>query len=1206
MSEYSLDDPGFLPPVPPAPPSSSESSIEAPTDGRRKCSSCPRRMSKKSADRHTICVQCRGFDCDLNSRCDECLDWSEEEISKYAKYRKSLKSRESSSRKTSLPPPPLTPSGPSSQPSPHPAPQPAPLPAQQPAPLPAHPSAPPSATRDCLQSQMDSLAAHFTALSESLSSQLSTFMSSFGSQSRQPRLGPDAGEAHPGVTADESRMFQGEGTPSGTPLAPPPGFPNLPPGFSAPRKSSRAPHSSTHFAAPRKSARLAPQAPPPSGPAPQPSTSDWFPPDRNPTHTRHESTDSESEPSDSESVSAAADSTHSRFAALIHQICPASRPLVDPKDPRCGFESWFGQPEPSSSMRRFRMYPRVAEVQEEVAARAEALARHSRPVSRILPTRARFYALADDPLFAASQPVNSAFAQLVGQRSFAGKRWGAITFSEMERLERVFQGQLEVTSSTLWLMSGILATLKTDGFQPSDPALFNSALSSVSAALSRAARTASAGSIFLQAKRRESMLAHTTLPVPDSQKRDLTVTPGSSTGLFNSSLLAEVISQVQSSSQVSSNLALSRAFRRGRSTPSSSSPLTGPRLPSFSRGRQSTKRSSSSSRSGGRKRFRGGKVGAPSSGPSGFRKWEPSPFRTLSGGCLSLHWQAWRDRGAEPWVVEVLRFGYRLPFLSAPPLSGAPLPMPSYSPTSIKGAALEEVTLALVAKGAVELAPLPSPGFYSRLFVVWKTSGSWRPVIDLSHLNRFVDVSHFQMETIQSVLLSVRQGDWMASIDLKEAYLQVLIHPSSRHLLRFVFRDQVYQFKALCFGLSTAPQVFTRVMAPISAILHSMGIRMRRYLDDWLVQSSSRDSLVRDLQTVLSLCHELGIVVNPQKSNLVPSQIVQYLGVVIDSISFRASPSQDRISRLRSTADAFRSSASPPASLWLSLLGALSSLAHLVPGGRLRMRSLQLCLHRSWDRLDLQAPVPVSPVCLQDLQWWLHLPRLSSGVCLCQVSPDLHFWSDASDVGWGAHLDRQVASGLWDSSQAALSINARELLAVHLGLRRFQSSLRGMTVAVFCDNTTAVAYLRKEGGTRSPLLNSLAQEILRWTESLSIRLAPQFLPGSQNVLADALSRPHQLPHSEWSLNMDVFLSLRRLWPVQIDLFATSDNRRCSIYFSPLHDPMSAGTDAFLQSWDGLQAYAFPPVSLLPRVLAKLRASSGTELTLVAPHWAQRP
>ena len=243
--------------------------------------------------------------------------------------------------------------------------------------------------------------------------------------------------------------------------------------------------------------------------------------------------------------------------------------------------------------------------------------------------------------------------------------------------------------------------------------------------------------------------------------------------------------------------------------------------------------------------------------------------------------------------------------------------------------------------------------------------------------------------------------------------------------------------------------------------------------------------------------------------------------------------------------------------------------------------------------------------CLRDLQWWLHLPRLSLGVSLCQVSPDLHFWSDASVVGWSAHLDRRIASGLWDTHQATFSINARELLAVLLGLHQLQSSLQSRTVAVFCDNTTAVASLHKVGGTRS-LLTTLAPEFLRWTESLSIRLAPQFLPGSNNVLADALSRPHQLPHLEWSLTLTIFHSLRRLWPVQIDLFATSNNHRCSIYFSPFRDPMSAGADAFLQSWDGLQAYAFPPVAIIPRVLAKLRDSTGTELTLVAPHWAQRP
>ena len=456
---------------------------------------------------------------------------------------------------------------------------------------------------------------NFQSLSETLTSQLNEFMNMFRSQSQsscQPWLGPDAGESHPGVTVGESRMFQGEGAPSRTPLVPPSDFTPLPHDFRAPQPapSGRAPPSSAPYAAPRASARQAPRPQPPFGAPPQPSTSGWVPPGPPPPRSRRDSSKSESEASESESVSSVRDTASARLADLIYEVCPDSRPLFDARAPRCGFEAWFGQPEAAASRQRFRMYPRVAEVQEEVAARSEALARRSKPLSRVIPARARAYAMADDAIFTSSQPVNSAFAQLVGSRALGSRRWGSITFSEMERLERLFQGQLEVTSSSLWLMSGILAMLKRDGFQPSDPALFNSALSSVSAALSRQARTAAAGSTFIRAKRRESLLAHTTLPVPETQKRDLTVTPGSSSGLFDSELLAEVVSQVQSSSQISSNLALSRSLRRGRSTPSSSSsPLTGPRLPSFARGRPSGKRSSSSSRSGSSKRFRGGKGG---------------------------------------------------------------------------------------------------------------------------------------------------------------------------------------------------------------------------------------------------------------------------------------------------------------------------------------------------------------------------------------------------------------------------------------------------------------------------------------------------------------------------------------------------------------------------------------------------------------------
>ena len=105
------------------------------------------------------------------------------------------------------------------------------------------------------------------------------------------------------------------------------------------------------------------------------------------------------------------------MADLIYEVCPDSRPLFDAKAPRCRFEAWFGQPEAAASTQRFHMYPRVAEVQEEVAARSEALARRAKPLSRVIPAHARAYALADDAVFASSQPVNSAFAQLAGSRA---------------------------------------------------------------------------------------------------------------------------------------------------------------------------------------------------------------------------------------------------------------------------------------------------------------------------------------------------------------------------------------------------------------------------------------------------------------------------------------------------------------------------------------------------------------------------------------------------------------------------------------------------------------------------------------------------------------------------------------------------------------------------------------------------------------------
>ena len=109
------------------------------------------------------------------------------------------------------------------------------------------------------------------------------------------------------------------------------------------------------------------------------------------------------------------------------------------------------------------------------------------------------------------------------------------------------------------------------------------------------------------------------------------------------------------------------------------------------------------------------------------------------------HWEVWESWGADPWVVEVLRFSYRIPFRVIPSLSLVLIPLPSYSPNSVRGIALDAVVADLRVKGAVEPAP-SGPGYYSRLFVTPKVTGGWKPVIDLSLLNR----SRFHMETVSS------------------------------------------------------------------------------------------------------------------------------------------------------------------------------------------------------------------------------------------------------------------------------------------------------------------------------------------------------------------------------------------------------------------------------------------------------------------------
>lgn len=614
---------------------------------------------------------------------------------------------------------------------------------------------------------------------------------------------------------------------------------------------------------------------------------------------------------------------------------------------------------------------------------------------------------------------------------------------------------------------------------------------------------------------------------------------------------------------------------------------------------------------------------APVSHP--FPPTTPLPHRL---GLCAAHWKA---IGAPARVISWLKHGVPIEWLgnrAPPPFVKRPLPY-----TSAQQQWWVCTEFPRFAKLGI-MCELPAkPAYCSNAFCVPK-GASWRLVINLSHLNKFNKAYKCRFETLKILQRYDLKGAFALKADMADAFYQVPLHAKSVEYFCFEFAGRYYQIKCLPFGWNNSPYVFTKVARPFVAHLRAphhtrvpsgcmyppppsdwlakYGCRVLPYLDDFLFVFPDRDTAAAGAGWIKALMYWLGFTPHPSKSIWEPVQRLEHLGLTVDLAAGTFSVPPAKLARLTRMARDIAVSAKlrrrlVPKRELASFCGFAQSVRLAVMPANLFLRSLyDACASvPGWN-----GDVRLSRQAFRDLEWWAGIPtrHLSSPIALRPATVEL--FVDASDVGWGAVLpDLQdspegVARGSWSAAEQCMHINQKEMRAVQLALRSFAPVVRDRVVRVHEDNSVTQSVLGRFA-SRSPVLMAEYRCLWALLDELHVQLQVVRVASEHN-LADAPSRA--LDRSDYRLDPGVFATLDALWgPHTVDLFASDANTHLPCFFSLHRCPGTSGVNALLQSWQGLNGFANPPLetSILLQVVQKIREDRAN-VTLLVPCWPSQP
>ena len=599
---------------------------------------------------------------------------------------------------------------------------------------------------------------------------------------------------------------------------------------------------------------------------------------------------------------------------------------------------------------------------------------------------------------------------------------------------------------------------------------------------------------------------------------------------------------------------------------------------------------------------------------------------------------------ASDWVMEVIRYGYIIPFERKPS---------SYEEENNSTAKKDMVFVRqavreLVDQGVVSIVP-EKPFCVSPLTVSVKllpdSTEKKRLCWDGSRcVNLLVKEQPVKLAHLQRALEITRPNDFQVKYDLKSAYHHIKIHKEHVNYLGAAFEDEngkkvYFVFQFLPFGLSSAVHCITKLFKPINAYLHGNGIRHSIYIDDGRILAETEAEAEDNRKFTYAVLEKAGWIRETKKSDAEgqASQVKEYLGFQIDTKKMVVKLTEGKKKTLKQEVEkviGYDKSRNMKVRELAKILGTMIAAEPALgnmPLMAARSGYIQIdnCVRNSsWEaslRLDDQTTLGLR-FFLQNLERFDETPIRSADKDISVISiigPPSEFMKQgfvknhvrtqedeiwASDASGFATCAYSVESnnlyyrGLLTEEEQRLSSGHRELLAVKHTLEFYRGKLsayKPFNIYWLTDSENLVSFLTKGSG-KSHIQADIFR-IMMICQELRLRIIPIHLLRGDPRIEKADDGSKSADTDRWAVDIATFRKIENEEKFSIDLFASDKNSKCSRFYSNFFCPGTCGIDAFAHSWEGERAWVCPPINLVVKSIRKIHQTKMSGVLFI-PEW----